>query len=391
MKDFWIEKKEKKLNKKKLAIIIIIAIILICILTLIILYNTLESFQKWADKTILNKEVLQNNATIIELEDENSKVYAYDKNIAVLSKNKFIIYNNYGNKETSLEMEINNPVFTSCDRYVAVGEKGGRKIYLVDDKKISWEKKVEGEISQIHINQNGYVAVVITGTSYKTVISMFNNKGEELFNTYLSSTRLADLSISKDNKYLAIAEVDTSGTAIQSNVKIISIEKAQSDSKNSVEKTYNGNTNSLITNIKYQANNRLICMFDDSVHIIYEGKDEVLANYEKQKISFSSIELNDNIVNVKEQSSGLFTADSIVNIININNKNVKTYTADTVAKEIYTYDNIIALNLGSEIEFINTDGWLVKRYISKQEITNTVVSNSIVGIVYHDKVEIINL
>ena len=57
---------------------------------------------------------------------------------------------------------------------------------------------------------------------------------------------------------------------------------------------------------------------------------------------------------------------------------------------IFTYENIVALNLGSEIEFINTDGWLVKRYIAKQEITNTVISNSIAGIVYRDKVEIIN-
>ena len=46
--------------------------------------------------------------------------------------------------------------------------------------------------------------------------------------------------------------------------------------------------------------------------------------------------------------------------------------------------------MGSEIEFLNTDGWLVKRFISKQEITNLVISNSIAGIVYRDKIEIVN-
>ena len=97
------------------------------------------------------------------------------------------------------------------------------------------------------------------------------------------------------------------------------------------------------------------------------------------------------MITIEEKSSGLFTADSVVNIINPENKNTSTYTADSVTKEIYTNTNIIGLNLGTEIEFINTNGWLVKRYIGKQEITQVTLSNSIAGIVYRDRVEIINL
>ena len=58
---------------------------------------------------------------------------------------------------------------------------------------------------------------------------------------------------------------------------------------------------------------------------------------------------------------------------------------------MYTKGDIIALNLGTEVEFINTGGWLVKRYIASQEVTNVTVSNNIAGIIYRDKVEIINL
>lgn len=55
---------------------------------------------------------------------------------------------------------------------------------------------MEGNISQVHVNKNGYVAVVIVDTSYKTVIKTYNPQGKELFNTYLSSTRAVDVSIS---------------------------------------------------------------------------------------------------------------------------------------------------------------------------------------------------
>ena len=56
-----------------------------------------------------------------------------------------------------------------------------------------------------------------------------------------------------------------------------------------------------------------------------------------------------------------------------------------------TYANKIALNLGSSVEFINTNGWLVKKYISEKEVKDIVLSENIVGIVYKDKVEISNL
>ena len=87
----------------------------------------------------------------------------------------------------------------------------------------------------------------------------------------------------------------------------------------------------------------------------------------------------------------MFTADSLVNIVNVENHETKQYTANSITKELYTYGDIIAINLGTEVEFINIDGWLVKRYVANQEITNIVVSDSITGIIYRDKIEIINL
>ena len=220
---------------------------------------------------------------------------------------------------------------------------------------------------------------------------MYNPQGKEMFNTYLSSTRAVDVSISNDNKYLAIAEVDTSGSIIQSDVKVISIDKASTDPTNSLENTYKSESNKLITNIKYQDKNKLVCMYTESIHEIEGGQDITLVDNSNKKVIFQSINLSNNICSIEEKSSGLFTADSLVNIINVGSKEEKQYTADSIAKEMYTYGNIIALNLGTEVEFINTDGWLVKRYVANQEITNIVVSDNIAGIIYRDKIEMINL
>ena len=392
MKDYWEEPVEKKINKKKILTTIIIGVVAIALLTIIIIYHVNKPFREWIDKNIFRKEVLQDRVSTIELkEEQNSNITAFNKYIGVLNKNKFTIYDGTGKEEKDLQVQISNPIFDSANRFLAIGEKDGKKVYLITDKDISWETEVEGNILQVHVNKNGYVAVSVSDTSYKTVITMYNPEGKEMFKTYLSSTRTADIDISNDNKHLAIAEVDTAGTIIQSNIKIISIEKAKSDPTNSLENTFKSEADKLITNIEYQDKDKLICMYTDCIRIIEDGQDNMLMDNQNKKMIFQSIELTNHAVEIEEKSSGLFTADSIVNIIDTDNKGTKQYTVNAVAKEIYTYGNIIALNLGTEIEFVSTSGWLVKRYIANQEITNIVVSDNIAGIIYRNKIEIINL
>lgn len=393
MKDFWIEPEQKKVNKKKLIISIIIGIILIAFIALTIVYVNNKDARNWIDKNIFQKEKTQNNLPSIEIEDINdTSIYAFNKYIGILNKNNFQIYNNTAKKEKELTIEITKPIFSSNNRYLAIAEEKGQKLYLIEDKDIVWETEIEGNISQITVNKNGYVAVTIVDTLYKTIIAMYDNKGEELFKTFLKSTRAVSTSISEDNKYLAIAEIDTSGTIIQSNIKIISIEEGKNNPDNSVKKIYNGENNDLITNIKYQEKDKLLCMYTDKITEIKTDETvETIQEYKDKKVSFASIELSNASITIEEKSSGIFTADSIVNIINSDNKSTSLYTAESVTKEIYTSNNIIALNLGSEVEFINTSGWLEKRYIAEQEITSIVLSNSVAGIVYRDKIEIINL
>ena len=393
MKDYWKEPQIKKVNKKKIIIAIIIAIIVIALITITILYINKKEVRTWIDKNIFQKEKTQNNLPSIEIEeDNNSNIYAFNKNIGILNKNNFSIYDNTGKKEKELTIEISKPIFNNNNRYTVIAEEKGQKLYLIADKDILWEREIEGNISQITVNKNGYVAVTIVDTVYKTVVELFDSQGTSLFKTIISSTRVVSTSISDDNKYLAIAQVDTSGTMIQSNIKVMSIDDAKNNTDNTIKKEYKGENNDLITNIKYQEKNKLLCMYTDKITEIKTDETvETIQEFKDKKISFASIELSNASITIEEKSSGLFTADSVVNIINSDNKSTSLYTAELVTKEIYTTGNIIALNLGAEVEFINTSGWLVKRYTAEQEITSIVISNSIAGIVSRDKIEIINL
>lgn len=391
MKDYWAQEPEKKLNKRKVLIISGIIFVIAIIIAIISLYVLNEPVRKWIDKNIFRKEIKQENVTSIDITDQqNANVYAFGRYIGVLNKNKFQIYNDTGKEEENLEIEISNPIFNSSNRFLVMAENKGKKVYLLEEKKIAWDAETDGEITQIHVNKNGYVAVMMQDPTHKVAIAVYSPDGTNLFKWYVS-TRVVDVCISNDNKNIAIAEVDTSGAILKSSVKILSLEKAQNDSENSIEKTYQAQEQELITQIKYQDKGQLVCMYTDAIKLIYEDKEETLVENKDKKIAFSSIEMNNCIANAEEVSSGLFSANSVVNIMNVNDKNVTKYTANSVAKEMYTYEDVISLNLGTEVEFINTGGWLIKRYLAKQEITNIVISNSLAGIVYRDRIEIIKL
>ena len=391
MKDFWKEPKEtkeKKVNKKKVIITIIVFLIIISAI-----YINNKNVRLWIDKNIFRKEVIQNNLPTIELnESDTQNIYAFNKYIGVLSKNQFAIYDNSGKKQDELNIEITKPIFNSSGRHLVIAEEKGQKVYLITDKGIAWEKSIEGNISQVEVNKNGYVAITIVDTINKTVVAVYDNTGNWLFNNILSTTRVVSTSLSNDNKYLALAEIDTSGTQIQSSIKVMSIEEGKNNPSNSIKKVYNSEKGDLITQIKYQEKDKLLCMYTDKIDVIKTDETtETISENKDKKVSFTSISLSNSAVMLEEKSSGLFTADSIVSIINPDNKNISTYTTEAVTKEIYTYDNIIGLNLGAEVEFINTSGWLVKKYTAEQEITNIVLSSSMAGIVYRDKIELINL
>ena len=388
---YFNKNEHRTFNKKRIAGLIILLVIIVIFIVGYILYATNEEFRTFMDMNVLRKEITENNLNSIVLEDyDKSNIYAYSNKIAVLKDNILSLYTASGRQEGQLEVQISTPITYSNGRYFMIAQQDSSKAYLIRDNEIVWEKDLEGNISRVSVNSAGYSSIILTGTAYKTVIVVFDNQGNELFK-YMSSTITVDSAISEDNQYLSFAEVNISGTFVQSNIKTLSIEKAKTSPNEANVFTYNADSNSLILNIKYQNNNKLVCMYDDSVHVIKNNEDTKVADINSSGMTFYSIELNNHLVGTVESTSGLLDTQTSVQIINMDNQNQSTYNFNGVTKELYSYGNKIALNLGSEVHFIETNGWLIKKYTSSQEIRKIVITDEIAGIVYRDKIEIVNL
>ena len=386
-------KGDKNINSKSSIVKILIVIFIgIAVIFVVARYATDEEFRYTVDTNILKKEVSELNLNTIEIDsDTNPSIFAYDKYITVLSKNVLSEYTSDGKLASELDVNISVPLVETNGKYMILAEKDGQKMYLISGTNIVWEATVDGSISRVNVNRNGYVSVIVKNTIYKSVVLYYDLSGKEIFRKYLSTNYAICTAISTNNKYLAIGEIDYSGTIIKSYVSIISADLAQTDSLNSVVYTYEAENGEIITNINYQDKTTAVCMFNNYIQKVTTNSNERLYDITNKDV-FVDISLKDGIAIIDKQSSGLFSYEYEVDIKSINSKSESLYILNSdLPKAMSVSANIMALNLGNEVQIINSKGWLLKKYTSSKQIDKIVLGDSIAGVVYKNKIEIIDL
>jgi len=381
----------KKLKIGRIIKIFLVLVFIIISVNVVYQYNINGEFREFIDVKILRKEISNENTIQIDISSKtNPYVYTYYRCVTILDKNILEVYTSLPKPDYTIDVAISNPIYSDSSRFLCIAEKNGNKAYLISERNIVWQKDVEGQITKVSVNRNGYSAIVTSNTSYKTIITVYNPDGEELFKTYLPTTYAIDIEISKDNRYMAIAEINTSGTVMKSIVKIVSIENAKTDSDTAFVNTYTNEDKNVILNLKYQNKNNLIGLYNDRIVSMNESITEI--KQIDQDINFADIELSDNIVTVTKQVSGILKTEYYANITNLTSLSDISYKLKGMPKTIHCNGDIIAINYGTEIEVINTSGWLVKRYKSMiQEIRDIKLTNDVIAVVYKDRVEVINL
>lgn len=381
---------KKKLNIKKIITLVMIMLLICAIIWTVVEYIMNEEFRKNVDKYFFMKEIQEDETKSIIIENEdNSFICVYDRYIGILSNNILNIYNSYAEKETEFSMTITNPIFESNNNYLAIGEKNGNKLYMIKAKNMIWQSDLDGKISKITVNKNGYVAVSIVQTSNKAAVVVYNPQGNELFKTHLSNTYVIDTDISNDNKYLTIGEINITGTSIQSNIKIVSFEQVDTDPENAIIYNQPSEAGKLIISLKYCDDGSLICMYDDEVTMINDEQENTIVQYDNDTL-YANINMDKKIIEINS-SQDMNNPNSVLKIIDAKNKNEKTYEISEIPRELLVKNNKISVNTGMYAYFINSYGMLIKKYVSKQEIKEIVLGDHIAAIVYRNKVNIIEI
>ena len=376
------------LRKYRLLLIIFIVISII----LFSLYLGVENFRKFVDEKVIKKEVEENSSkSTYLLTGSKSNVIPTLDNIYTVQSGQLKSYDKYGIEKNSERVSISNPIFDSSDKYATISEKQSISFYLFEDGKVKWEKKVDTPIVGIKVNKNGYVAVMSENNIYKAVVTVFNNKGDKLFKTYVSDSYGMSASISNDNKYLVIGSVNYSKTIANSNIKIVSMEKAKTDPDGAIINEYN--IGKLLIDIKIKDGGEVIGQFSNSITRfgILDKKEEEIYKLESN-VEFVDINNNNNIALIEKKVENENNSKFYLKIINAYGKQVSIYDLDDkLPKEILCRNDTIGINMNNGINIYTENGWLKKKYKSSTEIRDFNLSDSILTVIYRDKYEVIGI
>ena len=373
----------KKCSKIK---IVILSIIGILIIFLIAGYITNKEFRNYIDTKILGKQILENNLNFIEINSEdNPKYFAYDNHIGIITKNKLVIYNSKGNIDNSLTVKVSNPIIDTTNKFVAIAEKDGDKFYVVNSTSLLFQGKIDGKISKISVNENGYVSIIASNSTYNSIVIVYDNDNNELFKSFFPSTYIMCSYISNTNNYMAIGEVDYSGTVIKSNVKIYDVNTAKQVYE------FNSPENEILTNICYGDKDIAICSFTNSIYKVESNNSSKICDITDEN-PFINIDMKNIVSIVERDSSGLFSYEYKLKLKSTTSVGENIYILNNgLPKSIIGKEKYIALNYGNQVYIINKKGAIKKMYVSSQQIKDLIMGSHICGVVYKDKIELISL
>lgn len=368
---------------RKNTIIIIICIILVTVLVTWLNYDKILNYftnKGWEIADCIGEI---EESTHIDLCGTRS-------NFLVVESTAIIGYDENAKKSFEKSINLKTAINDTAGEYAIIAEKDANTIYVLYENEIAWTDQIKnGNILGVDINKNGYAAIIYSQSGYKSLVKVFSNLGAELFTSYFASSYALDVAISNDNKTLAIAEIFADGINAQSKIKLIDIKDATQNNMISHDLA----DGEIITDIEYTDENSLMILTDKSAKV-FEKEIEEVVSFEKQNSKSATIKNNKNIVTINATKDGLFTEEINVAIYDLDaRKQPKTYKLEEMPSKMIVKNNIIALDFGSEILFVNTSGNFVKRcrYTGQLRDMQLYGDGKIAVLVFRDSMKFVKL
>ncbi len=294
---------------------------------------------------------------------ENSVFTALKGYIIRCDRNSISGLNRNGGVEWQVDVSMSNPIVKTAGPYLLVGDKGGRDIYVIKNKTVKWNKKLDSNIINLSINDDGYVGVVIEKDGYNGIARVFDPEGDVIYTKYKHDVYLLDAKVSPSDRRVLISEVDASGISTNSHLEV-------TDFKGDVEAVFKG-TDEIIASTWFMKNDTVLAVSDKEAKYFDKELESQWQQAQNGNILTSNAAAGKYAVlaygNVSQ--TGLFSGNTTtVKILDTDGELNGEYEAKGKVKNIDVIGSVIALNTENTVYFINTKGNLIGKYTDKADI-----------------------
>jgi hypothetical protein len=258
---------------------------------------------------------------------------------------------------------IEKPFIKTNRNEAVLYDKGGKNIYVVQPKGIKWESKAGDTIINADINQDGYVSVVEDAKTFKGRVRVYDPLGIEMFNRSIAERFILSAKVSPSSEQLLITGIDISGVSSSSSIEFTDMRGNPFSARVLRE-------NEIFPSIWYLDDDSLMALNSNTIIFFDKNRNE---KWDKNfnKIYSSNILLGKYMVVgiMDEKKPGMRNHISEIRVFDVKGNQTASCQIEGEIINIETYSDIIAVNTGRELYFVNSKGKLLGKYNSKSDIS----------------------
>ncbi|MEG2381284.1 MAG: DUF5711 family protein [Oscillospiraceae bacterium] len=287
--------------------------------------------------------------------------YTYGDDVLLLSNKGLTAIDRSGKKKWKVEAQLTSPLIDIDEKYILIADLDGNNYTATyKDGKIQHEFKVQNDIISAKVNKSGNTAIATEEAGYKGMVSVFNNRGDNIYTWHSGEGYIVDVDISDNSRYLAVSQMMSDGDEVYSRIQFIDIFRGEIVSTAFCE-------SALVANITFDKNDDVVAVSDKNVvGYTKKGKQRFDINLAGKKTT-NFILGNDMMTFLTADSRG----NSILEIYSTGGRLIGTYSTNGEVKNVAMCGDTIALNTMRDVLYVNSRGKL-KRTLSIEHDIKTI-------------------
>ena len=275
-----------------------------------------------------------------------------------------MIYNNKGAKaidrkgkiDWQISQSLSEPLVECDGKYVLFADLAGNHFAAsYKNGKLINEYKLGNDIISAKITSKGYAVFATDTDGYKGKVTLFNKKGREIYAWNSGSGYVADVDISDNGRYLAVAQINTDGDAVSTKMQFIDTSRGE------VIATAERNDEAAVE-VKFTSSNQLLLVTDNHItEYSKNGKEGFSISLEGKEASYYSLD-SDKMIAVSVMDN---RGNSVLEMYSMSGKLKGAYTATGEIRTLAVCDSNAVVAEQKGIVRVNSRG-KVKKVISAE-------------------------
>lgn len=213
----------------------------------------------------------------------------YNNELLVYSNQEISTYNKNGKKTWKYTLDqMFTPKIYIKGSYMVVANNNSGNIYLFENKKEILNKKVDGKINNIYINDNGYLAIEYASNGYRKIIGIYDKNGKNTYNTYLENDTIADIKLLDDASKILVTKINSN--SFKSGVEVLLVDSTKQEQNiRQIAKL----DNNFVYDLTIQGQNIIMLLDNELLRInIDTCEKSVIKSFESSQILYFSLSNN---------------------------------------------------------------------------------------------------